>query len=91
LQQSLPDKTSIFKQKTSIIKENKKMKNTILNVEGMSCSHCVNAVEKAVGALEGVTEVRVDLDAKKVTVDHDENVTLESIKNAIEDQGYDVV
>ncbi len=67
------------------------MKNTILNVEGMSCSHCVNAVEKAVGALEGVTEVRVDLDAKKVTVDHDENVTLESIKNAIEDQGYDVV
>jgi copper chaperone len=68
-----------------------KMKNTILNVEGMSCSHCVNAVEKAVGALDGVSEVNVDLDSKKVTVDHDEKVTLESIKNAIEDQGYDVV
>lgn len=67
------------------------MISTILNVEGMSCSHCVNAVEKAVGALEGVAQVKVDLDAKKVTVDHDEKVTLESIKNAIEDQGYDVV
>jgi copper chaperone len=67
------------------------MKKTILNVEGMSCSHCVNAVQKAVGALDGVTEVRVDMDAKKVTVDHYEKVTLESIKNAIENQGYDVV
>jgi copper chaperone len=65
---------------------------TVLNVEGMSCSHCVNAVNKAVGALDGVRGVMVDLKAKTVTVEYDDSkVTLENIKNEIEDQGYDVV
>jgi len=68
------------------------MKNITLNVEGMSCSHCVNAVTKAVTALEGVSGVNVDLEGKTVTVDYDaEQVSLESIKEAIEDEGYDVV
>lgn len=68
------------------------MKNITLNVEGMSCSHCVNAVTKAVTALAGVDGVNVDLAAKTVTVDFDEaEVSLDSIKEAIEDEGYDVV
>lgn len=68
------------------------MKSITLNVEGMSCSHCVNAVTKAMTALEGVSGVNVDLEGKTVTVDYDtEQVSLESIKEAIEDEGYDVV
>lgn len=68
------------------------MKNITLNVEGMSCSHCVNAVKNAVTALSGVSEVEVDLEGKTVTVGYDaEQVSLESIKEAIEDEGYDVV
>ena len=63
-----------------------------LCVNGMSCSHCENAVKKAVGALEGVERVSVDLEGKKVTVEFDAGkVTVESIADAIEDQGYDVV
>jgi copper chaperone len=62
-----------------------------LDVEGMSCSHCENSVKKAVGALNGVDGVSVDLKAKKVTVEFDpEKVTIETIKDTIEDQGYDV-
>jgi copper chaperone len=62
-----------------------------LNVEGMSCSHCENAVKKSVGALNGVKGVNVDLKGKKVTVEYDtESVSLNSIKETIEDQGYDV-
>jgi len=62
-----------------------------LNVEGMSCSHCENSVKKAVGALNGVGNVTVDLKAKKVTIDFDpEKVSIETIKETIEDQGYDV-
>lgn len=65
---------------------------TTLNVEGMSCSHCENAVKKAVGALSGVNSVSVDLKGKKVAVDYDsDKVNIDAIKNAIEDQGYDVV
>jgi copper chaperone len=68
------------------------MKNITLNVEGMSCSHCVNAVTNAVTALAGVSGVNVDLAAKTVTVDFDEaEVSLDSIKEAIEDEGYDVL
>jgi copper chaperone len=63
----------------------------ILNVEGMSCSHCENAVKKAVGGLTGVDGVSVDLKGKKVTVEFDsDKVNLGAIKEAIEDQGYDV-
>lgn len=61
-------------------------------VEGMSCSHCVNAVTKALTALEGVSETQVDLAGKTVTVDYDEKkVSIESIKLAIEEEGYDVL
>jgi copper ion binding protein len=64
----------------------------ILNVEGMSCSHCEHAVKQAVGALDGVDEVSVDLAGKKVSVSFDPaKVSTQSISDAIEDQGYDVV
>ena len=67
------------------------MEKAVLKVEGMSCSHCENAVKKAVGALD-VSNVAVDLNAKTVTVEYDQaTVSLDSIKNAIEEQGYDVV
>lgn len=63
----------------------------VLNVEGMSCSHCENAVKKSVGALSGVDNVAVDLAGKKVTVEFDpEKVSVNTIKDTIEDQGYDV-
>ena len=68
------------------------MEKTVLNVEGMSCSHCENAIKKAVGALQGVNEVVVDLKGKIVTVQYDvSKVSLEKIKNEITEQGYDVV
>ena len=64
----------------------------ILNVEGMSCSHCENAIKKAVGALSGVGGVSVDLKRKTVTVDFDPGkVDIDAIREAIEDQGYDVI
>ncbi|MBH5320181.1 heavy-metal-associated domain-containing protein [Paenibacillus sp. GSMTC-2017] len=66
------------------------MSNVELNVEGMSCGHCVNSVEKALGEI-GVSG-KVDLANKKVAVEYDESkVTVDAIKAAIEDQGYDVV
>ncbi|GED71543.1 copper chaperone CopZ [Brevibacillus reuszeri] len=66
------------------------MKNITLNVEGMSCNHCVNTVEKTLKELGA--EGKVNLAAKTVEVSYDENgTTLEAIKEAIEEQGYDVV
>lgn len=68
------------------------MEKIELNVMGMSCSHCKNAVKKAVSALEGVTKVDVDLPGKKVAVEYQaDKVKPADFKAAIEDQGYDVV
>ena len=63
---------------------------TVLNVEGMTCSHCENAVKKAVSAIDGVASVTVDLVKKKVVISHDDRTPIDLIKNEIEEQGYDV-
>ncbi|UII56275.1 copper chaperone CopZ [Cytobacillus spongiae] len=67
------------------------MEKTTLTVSGMSCGHCVKAVEGAVGEVEGVSSVKVRLDEGKVDVEFDTSkVSLEAIKEVIDDQGYDV-
>lgn len=67
------------------------MENVTLKVAGMSCNHCVKAVEGSVGALNGVDNVKVDLQSGSVNVNYNpELVTLEQIKETIDDQGYDV-
>lgn len=63
----------------------------VITIEGMSCGHCKNAVEKAVKALVGVTVAEVDLAAKTLTVEFDENKTdVEQIEAVIDDAGYTV-
>ena len=67
------------------------MEKVTLNVSGMSCGHCVKAVEGSVGKLEGVNSVKVNLDAATVDIEfNSDSVTLEAIKETIDDQGYDV-
>jgi copper chaperone len=67
------------------------MQTVTLNVQGMSCGHCVKAIEGSVGQLEGVKQVNVKLDEAVVEVAFTESeVSLDKIKEAIEDQGYEV-
>ncbi|WP_199622586.1 copper ion binding protein [Paenibacillus alkalitolerans] len=61
-----------------------------LDVRGMSCSHCVNAIERALKEIGGVKSVDVDLKGGKVTVSYND-VELDKVKHAIEDAGYEVV
>lgn len=67
------------------------MEKVTINVEGMSCSHCVAAVTKALDALDGVSKVEVSLEDKTATVEYEAPATVAAMKEAIEDQGYDVV
>lgn len=64
----------------------------VLKVEGMSCDHCKNAVLKGVGGLNGVEKVEVDLDAKEVKVEYNADlITLDAIKAAIVEEGYEIM
>lgn len=65
---------------------------SILNVKGMTCSHCVRAIETTLEKQDGIEEVTVDLKGNKVTVSFNETIiTLVKIKEEIEEAGYDVV
>ena len=67
------------------------MGQEIINVEGMSCDHCKNAVESALAKINGVSAAEVDLEKGQVRVDYnEEKVQLSDMKDSIEDQGYDV-
>ncbi|PFD40366.1 copper resistance protein CopZ [Bacillus cereus] len=65
------------------------MKNIVLQVEGMSCGHCVSAIEGELNEL-GVVG-KVDLASKTVSITLNDAVSIEEIKNAIEEQGYTVL
>ena len=65
------------------------MKTKVLQIEGMTCMHCVGRVQKALNELEGV-EAKVDLDTKNATVSIAGEVTDTELKNAVEDAGYEV-
>lgn len=60
-----------------------------LQVEGMSCGHCVSAVTKSVRALDASAKVDVDLTEQKVRIAS--TVPLEEIKSAIVEAGYPVL
>ncbi|HLR15941.1 MAG TPA: copper chaperone CopZ [Bacillota bacterium] len=67
------------------------MEHVTIQVKGMSCEHCVQAVEGSVGDLPGVITTKVHLDPGTVDVTFDtQKVTIEEIKKEIEDQGYDL-
>ena len=68
------------------------MKKDVLKVKGMSCEHCVKAVNGALSALSGLADVKVDLKAGTVSFSYDPSATpLAAIKAAIIDAGYDIV
>ncbi|WP_010632716.1 copper chaperone CopZ [Sporolactobacillus vineae] len=68
------------------------MAKTTLNVHGMSCGHCKMAVTNALKELDGVSNVSVDLENGKAAVEYDESkVQFDNMKDAVEEQGYDVV
>ncbi|MED4585783.1 copper ion binding protein [Brevibacillus choshinensis] len=66
------------------------MKNITLQVEGMSCQHCVHSIE---GALTEIgASGKVNLATSTVEVMYDEGkISLETVKEAIEEQGYEVL
>ena len=66
------------------------MSTTTIAVDGMTCGHCVNAVQTEVGKLEGVTEVQVDLASGQVTIVADREPSAEELQAAVEEAGYEV-
>lgn len=61
-----------------------------LTIEGMSCTHCTNAVEKSLMDLDGVTKVAADLVSKTAEVEGND-LNDDNLRKAVEEAGYTVV
>jgi Cu+-exporting ATPase len=70
--------------------EESKMKKQIF-IEGMTCGHCSGRVEKALKALDGVVDAKVDLANKNALVEMNGSIEDSVFIETIDDAGYDVI
>ncbi|KAJ1808115.1 hypothetical protein LPJ75_004649, partial [Coemansia sp. RSA 2598] len=65
---------------------------TILSVTGMTCASCVNAIERHIGGMDGVSSIKVDLMTAQAVVHHNASaLSADMLRTSIEDMGYDVL
>lgn len=62
---------------------------TTVKIKGMSCQHCVASVTKAMTALEGVSDVEVDL--QKGTATFNGTIDRKTLQQAIEKIGFELI
>ena len=55
-------------------------------VTGMTCGHCVSSVTEEVTAVPGVTDVQVDLESGRLTVEGSADAA--AVQAAVEEAGY---
>ncbi len=68
------------------------LKETSLQISGMTCAACAVRIEKGLNKLDGVTEATVNLALEKSAIKFDPAITnLEVIQNKVRDLGYNVV
>lgn len=64
---------------------------TILSVPDISCEHCVQTINKALGTLPGVETVRTDIQSKTVSLSYDPGqVSMDTIEATLDDAGYTI-
>lgn len=61
---------------------------TTLTAPDIVCGGCAGAIKNAVGRIQGVSAVDVDVETKRVTVDHDAEVTQEHLAKVLDDAGF---
>ena len=67
------------------------MESTTLVAPDISCEHCQHAIEGALGNVEGVNSVKVDIPTKSVHLNYDpQKVTLGKIEEVLDDTGYTI-
>jgi copper chaperone len=66
------------------------MTTVTYNIPAIHCSHCTHTIEMEVGELQGVQNVKADLDTKKVQIKFDTPASEEKIKALLAEIEYPV-
>ena len=64
---------------------------TVIKIEGMTCAHCVRHVKEALEKVPGVKKAAVDLENRTAVVEHDGEVSPQTLREAITEAGYRAV
>lgn len=62
----------------------------VINIEGMQCNHCKMSVEKALGTIDGVVKVEVNLERKNATIESTKEIEDSKLKEVIEEIGFTI-
>jgi copper chaperone len=65
------------------------MQKATFEISGMSCGHCVKAVDKALQQTDGVTVEQVAIGSATVAID-ESKTTADAVAKVIDDAGYPV-
>ena len=62
-----------------------------LQIKGLKCQHCVATVKNKLNELEGISEVKVDLETGKARIIYyASSINIAEIRKTIEETGYRV-
>lgn len=64
------------------------LKSIVIDVEGMSCSHCEMSVQKAAESVQGVSSAKANAKKGVVKFKADNNDVIEPVKSAIREAGF---
>ena len=65
------------------------MKTETINIQGMSCGHCVKGVREALEELDGVQVEDVQIGSARIQYDP-QTTSQEEVREAIQEAGYHV-
>jgi copper ion binding protein len=67
-----------------------KAKEIKLEISGMSCFRCAEKIEKKIGRMEGVSEIKVNLEEKNANIKFDDSkISVQQIKDKVKEIGYE--
>lgn len=61
---------------------------TTLEILNLKCGGCANSIKKGILTIEGVSEVTVDLDTSKVSINSEDINVIEKVKEKLSSMGY---
>ena len=62
-----------------------------IRIKGMTCQHCVMAVTKALSGINGIQNVKVNLERGEASFDEVKPVEMSVIRERVKKAGYDII
>jgi len=61
---------------------------TTIEILNLKCGGCANTIKKGIVSIKGISDVTIDMESSKVTVDTDDEAVILSVKKKLSKMGY---